>query len=236
MSSIHPQSGFEAVPVYAVPAQVAVRLARLGLEESRLAEAVKYGVGHLADCTNNDPRWLRGMLPTGKIIRRFRELHPTWDRQSLSGYELTRAPGGTHAVAVAAGTGQTGSPDPDAHPTNRSAKGSKTKEAVARNNQASFYTLDPEVWIEDPIATLDRIAAPGETWVLLFNVGSDDTTAAEIRYELSLPAVFYEGYVVRWKERIVCAPIPFSAVAVELSPVEDDAFDADEFDVTPLSV
>ena len=176
------------------------------------------------------------MIPTGKIIRRFRELHPSWDVLRPSGYEITRVPGEAHAVTVAAGTENTGSLEPNAYPSNRSAKGRKTKEAVARN-QASFYSYAPEAWGVGPVATPDRVAPPDQTWLLLFYVDSDNVINPEIRFELSLPALMDDqGYVVRWKERIVCDPIANSAFTVELGDLDDDAFDADDFPVTLRSV
>ncbi len=173
------------------------------------------------------------MIATGKTIRQLRELLPAWHAQRPDGYEITIAPSGTHAVAVAAGDAATGTLDSRIQPSNRSAKGHQTRRAVERN-QPSFYAHRPDIWEVDPTANTDLVAAPTQTWILLFLVKLDDVDGPEIRFEFSLPAQIERGYVTRWRERIVFPPIQDIGDAIAPGPapyIDDDAFDAEDFSV-----
>ena len=198
MQEIHSAFDHERPMLHALPAQRALRLANLGVPEEALVEAVKYGAGFLLESTSNDPLWLRGTMPTGKTTTRLRELLPNWEVHRSGGHEVTVAPSGSHSIVVMAGDALTGTPSAELHPSNRSAKGRKTREAIWAN-AASFRLVAPDVW--------DASLAPPAMWILLFYVVLNDQAGPEILLELSLPqSMNGEGFVTRWSERIVLSP------------------------------
>jgi len=178
-----------------------VRLQELDLTPEVLQEAVKFGVQHIAECTNHDPPSTLGMIGWGKMTRAIRDaLVPAgWKVDNARNYATTIHPGGRLAIAVSAGDSGTG--DQERTPTTRTDKGPATRDAVLMNiRQGSFADIAPDFNGPDFVAVK-------QTWLLLHYV---DDEAGETRMELSLPdGMDADGYVVTWRERIVLAPQAF---------------------------
>jgi hypothetical protein len=200
------------------------RLAELGLSTAVLHEALRIGYGHAAGCTEHEPHSLPGTLVWGKGIAHLRDemkVSAGWRPDSTSNYETVVHPSGTHGVALALGTSQTGRRN--GHPPRtKTPKGPATMRVVEVNRQLSLASLADD---QSAFGTDPADAAPTrETWLLLHFY---DRTAGEIRCELSRPAVMEGKQVTGWSERILLEPVPF-AENVEI-PMDD--LDADEIDI-----
>lgn len=194
------------------------RLAALELSAEILREALRIAYGYAAECTAHDPRSLPGILAWGKGTGYLRDaLKPQgWAANSDSNFETIVHPDNTHAVALAAGTAQTGRRD--ATPRTKTPKGPATRTAVARNQQMSFAGLDPAFGVT-PVADGRRV-----TWLLLH---FHDRGAGEIRLELSCPDEMSGKQVTGWRERIILEPVPFST-DIE---IDIDIYDHDDGDI-----
>jgi hypothetical protein len=188
----------EATVLRSQPVDVAGRLDELGLKESVLKDAVKWGCGFVLDCTLNDPAQLPGILGWGKITRALRDSFVPlgWKVATHRSQALTVSADKSVAILVAGGDTLTGTAS-EISPTTRSAKGPATKDAIAEN-QRSFAEVSPEFAELEPTNT--------RTWVLLYCI---DEEADEIRVELSFPRYIADnGYVSTWSERVLLSPIP----------------------------
>lgn len=186
--------------VHVEPLDVQRRLAQLGLTETFLVEAIRLAHLHLARLTANHPRNYAGFVMYGEGIAALRDLlRPEgWHRPESGVYELVINPSDTVAIAIASGdegTGQTG-----AQPSNKSPKGRCTIRAIEANRQADMF------------AELLPKASPGsssdlETWLLLHHF---DPKRRERRIELSRPFdIDADGKITEWSERIILTPLSF---------------------------
>ena len=167
------------------------RLFRLGLSSPTLWEALEFGYGHAAACTEHDPRVGKGVLTWTKINRGLRDhLIPMgWSKENPKNYEMTIHPEGHLAIVIARGNLSTGIADQT--PMTRARKGPITQQII-QANQLSFADLSPE-W--------DYDNRKRETWILLHHL---DPNGPVLRAELSLPsAMNRDGNVNEWKERII---------------------------------
>jgi hypothetical protein len=194
-----------------------VRLHALGLSVADLHQAIEDGYGAAASCTDNDPRALPGVLAWGKGIGSLRDLLAPrgWTADRAAGYERAVHPSNTHALALAAGTSQTGLEG--LAPRTRNPKGRATSDAVRCNAQ---LVLGIETNAFAGAGVQSSVDAQRETWLLLHYYDKDKQ---EIRIELSLPLEMQGKQITAWRERIVLVPISFSE---EISI--DDELDADE--------
>jgi hypothetical protein len=193
------------------------RLGDLNLTEQDLREAIRIGYGHAAGCTNHDPCSLPGTLAWGKGTGHLRDILKLrgWTADSLSNFETVVHPSNSHAVALAAGTADTGRRG--GLPRTRTPKGPATSRVVRRNAQLSFVGNDP-AFGDAPVADKDRA-----TWLLLHHYDKD---AGEIRLELSWPAEMSGKQVTGWRERILLVAVPFSS-DVEIPIDDEDDIDID---------
>lgn len=190
------------------PEVVANRLQQLGLKESPLREAIYQGHLQRTRLTLNHPIIYHGLNMWGEVVAALRnQLRPlTWVREDVGSYALTIHEERKLAITVASGDEGTG--NPSAHPTNRSRKGRNTMDAIEANRRQLelFEQLPPEV-------------AEGEgreTWVLMHHT---DISRGEIRVELSRPlSIGKDGKITAWAERIILASIPFDDELVEIYP------------------
>src|SRR4051812_20799660 len=108
------------------------RLFELGVTEAIPREAARIGYSHAAGCTSHDPRNLPGTLAWGKGTGALRDLlKPSgWTADSDSNLESVAHPTNSHAIALAAGTADTGRED--GRPRTRTPKGPATSRVVKR--------------------------------------------------------------------------------------------------------
>ena len=186
------------------------RLTELGLTEDMLTESILYGLRFLADCTNNDPPSIKGMLVWAKGTRRLRELLVPlgWTVDNAQNYSITVHPTDMHAIAVTTGDFNTGNPEGDPA-TNK--KGPATEAAVRRNAyQMSFADVDSSFQKPKPVFGV-------QTWLLLHH---RNASTKKLHVELSLPyGMDVTGHVTQWLERIVIEPVEFDLGAVPSNQV-----------------
>lgn len=198
------------------PKSVADRLAELGLEEGRLREAIYQGHLQRTRLTRNHPTIYHGLNMWGEVVAALREqLRPLeWVREDIGSYALTVHEDLKLAIAVASGDEGTG--DPSAHPSNRSRKGRNTVDAIEANRQLElFEQLPPQSDKE----------ASYQTWVLMHHT---DHMRSEIRVELSLPlCIGSDGKITDWAERIILNSIPFDDQLLEINPPSGPDIDID---------
>jgi hypothetical protein len=201
-----------AVPSSVLPEIDALRrLQQLGLEEADLREAMRIGYNHAASCTDHDPRALPGTLAWAKGTGDLRDRLKVrkWRADRNENFESVVHPDGRHAVAIMAGTSQTGRAD-GLPPRTKTPRGPATDRAVQANRQLSFAGADPAF---GPLPEDGRRT----TWLLLHYYDRDEK---EIRLELSLPSEMTGKQVTAWQERILLQTIPFATKIVDFDEVE----------------
>ena len=193
---------------------IAIRLQQLGLEESALREAVNQGHLQRSRLTLNHPVIYHGLHMWGEIVGALREqLRPLqWEREDVGSYALTVHDELKLAIAVASGDEGTG--NPDAHPSNRSRKGRNTVEAIEANRQLELFERLP--------TKLDTEEGK-QTWVLMHHT---DAAKGEIRLEISRPSrIGSDGKITAWAERIILSSIEFDDVLPEILPPSEPDID-----------
>lgn len=190
------------------PDTIATRLTQLGVTEGALREAVYQGHLQRTRLTLNHPSIYHGLNMWGEVVAALREqLRPDgWIRQEVGSFALTVHEDLKLAITVASGDEGTG--NPFAHPSNRSKKGRNTVEAIEANRQLElFERLPPEHRQEGD----ER-----QTWVLMHHT---DIGRGEIRLEISRPSnIGDDGKITEWAERIILGSIPFDDELVEIYP------------------
>jgi hypothetical protein len=202
--------------VHSEPVLARGRLDELGLYEEVLRDAVQNGLQHAFACTLHDPPSLPGILAWGKTVRHLRDrlIPQGWSGSNARNYATVIHPKGSLAIAVAAGDSNTGCLEP-LMPSTRAEKGPATRDAVL-SNQLTFADVSEHFPRPESV--------PGmQTWLLLHYA---DEVAEEVRLELSLPAdMTADGFVVRWHERIILAPIPFTPQPLPAPEEETEEID-----------
>jgi hypothetical protein len=169
------------------PHDVRKRLAEIGgLSVELLHEVAAQGEIGRASATANHPRLAGPLMAYFEATRALRDLLMPigWMKSNFGGSELTVSPDLQHAILVAAGDENTGSPL--FTPKTRSPKGPRTQIAVVQNAiQTSFLA---ELGYDDPVGEMmirSMGAGPAQfTWVLL--IRRDDY---QLQIELSLPVL-----------------------------------------------
>ncbi len=174
------------------------RLQQLGLTASIFIAAVEAGDAESRQCTDNDPPMARGLVRYFRTVRVLREGAAVfgWTGDNPRNLARTVSPARDHAIVPALGDGNTGRSTTS--PSTKYDKGSTIIDAVDVNEQLALFDLPSP---DDDTASMN-------TWVLLYHIDEN-----EIRYELSLPVGSQRGYISRWRERILFAPLPREAVA-----------------------
>lgn len=177
------------------------RLAKLGLSEAPLLEAVQQANLKRAWLTNDHPIVYPGFMMWAELVKALREQLSVygWVRRRKGNYELVVSDELRLAIAVASGDDATGISI--ATPTNRSPKGQHTFDIVEANRQLDLF--------DEP-----SIKAPEyDTWVLLHH-----TAHSELRIELSRPAeIGRDGRIKAWSERIIISSIPLDDDSIEIA-------------------
>jgi hypothetical protein len=194
------------------------RLQQLGLSSEVLRESARIGHGHAAGCTDHDPRSLPGTLAWGKGTGHLRdELKPDgWTPDRQENFETVVHPSNSHAVALAAGTSQTGRRE-GPPPRTKTPRGPATSRAVDANKQLSFAGSDPA------FGPAHADGDERETWLLLHY---HDQPAGEVRLELSCPDEMTGKQVTGWSERIILESVPLST-ELDLAPDVDEDLEID---------
>jgi hypothetical protein len=191
------------------------RLAALGIAESVLREAMKFGYERGDDCVSTHALSYRGNTIWSEAISQLRltQAREGWTVFRPKNLELVLSPSGLVAIGISPATSQTGA-SKGQPPRTRRRKGSATEDFI-KSNQMSFGALDQ-----------DFAAAVGEhpsraTWLLLHY---HDEAHKEIRMELALPSEFYAGAIVAWEERLILESLPWDGSPVEYED-EDEQVD-----------
>jgi hypothetical protein len=198
------------------------RLAELGLSEGLLRRALDAGIREASACTAHNPANYPGMVVWGTTIRELRdELVPAaWGARDDRGFPTVAHPRGTHQIAVAAGTVDTGRRN--AIPRTRRTKGKVTELAI-EFNQLGLGDLESG---SEYFAPTDGGEPIEQTWYLLHY---RDDLADEVRLELSLPGEMKKGYITGWLERIILEPL---AGAGDFPFGDDDPDDGPSLDIS----
>jgi hypothetical protein len=188
------------------PNDVHARLAALGLNEEALLHTAQRWHLSWSSFTVNHPPIGIGISAWTEAVAALREqLAPRgWIRSDEKNYALVVHPDATMAINVA--TGDAGTGQIDATPSNKAPKGISTADAISVNQQQ----------LELPLPVPDMPHVRGEdgplTWFLLLH-----RAANEIRCELSLPsAMSPDGRITRWQERIIISTIPLDGAEIEV--------------------
>lgn len=214
--------------------EVAVReqLALLGLTPEDLIDAIKFGEGHRALCTPDDPRGFPGMTAWARTVRGLRTgrlRKAGWTKDDDGNYPTLLNPDKTLAIAVATGDDGTGIYDPNRpfdKPKLKYTKGPMTKAAVERNSETPYMWPDME---EDAQAKRKALEAAANriTWMLMRRRDGDTLFS-----EFSLPwEISDAGQVDGWKHRIVLEPLDVDPMLHVLDDSGDDSGDVIEVPV-----
>ena len=196
------------------PADVATRLAELGLKEELLREALRQANLYRVRTTSHHPRLYRYQVMTAETIAALRDLlvPEGWQKLDEGQYELTVNPVGTMAIAVASGDDNVA--QIERTPSNKSPKGRHTIAAVQSNHQTDMFA--------DllPVKELDT-EVTRNTWVLLHLVKKDG-----IYSELSRPTeISDDGMIARWSERILLDQIELDGDPIQIAPPDQPDID-----------
>ncbi len=212
-----------AVPRTVVLGPIAsLRLQQLDLSAEELQEVVMIGYTAAAGCTEHDPRSLPGILAWGKGVGHLRDLTKPrgWKANRTSNYETAVHPSNSHAVALAAGTSETGRSD-GLPPRTKRPKGPATDRVVRQNAQLRLGD-GTDVFAGTGVEVDD---AERETWLLLHYF---DREGGEIRIELSSPNEMTGANITAWRERILLPAVEFSTdVEISIDDQPDEAIDID---------
>ena len=180
------------------PDDVHIRLADLGLNEEALLHTAQRWHLSWSSFTPNHPPIGIGISAWTEAVAALREqlLPRGWTRSDEKNYALVVHPDGTMAINVA--TGDLGTGQIHAVPSNKAPKGVSTADAISVN----------QLQLELDLPVPDMPHVRGEegplTWFLLLH-----RAANEIRGELSLPsAMSADGRITRWQERIIISATP----------------------------
>jgi|CXWL01.1.fsa_nt_gi hypothetical protein len=195
------------------PSDVRARLADLGLEEEPLRDVVRQGYLAFANCTENHPPLIPGILAWGETIRALREylLPIGWTRSDENNYSVVIDPTGRIAIAVA--TGDDGTGQAGATPSTKAPKGPSTSAAVNVNQLELDFRIELTA-LEARTNPVEQSEARIVTWLLLMR-----RAPGEVRCELSLPSSMKaDGHIDGWRERILLGSIPLDGDMVEVVP------------------
>jgi hypothetical protein len=173
--------------------EISSRLARLGLNESELGQAVMRGLLARSEVTPNHPPLYAGFITWGATVCALREvlLPKGWERSDEGNYSTVLHPSRAFAIAVATGDENTG--NPTANPMTKSPKGPNTRSAIAVNFSQSLLFPELPALVDNDENKL--------TWILLIS-----HLNGNVKSELSLP-INCEGKINGWRERIMLPDI-----------------------------
>jgi hypothetical protein len=206
-----------AATIHSDPDKVRVRLAALGLNEEALSHAAQRWHLSWSSFTPNHPPIGVGISAWTEAVAALREqlLPLGWARSDEKNYALIIHPGGSMAINVA--TGDLGTGQTNATPSNKAPKGISTADAISVNQQ--------QLELDLPVPDMPHVRGEDGplTWFLLLH-----RTVNEIRCELSLPsAMSADGQITRWEERIIISPIALDGVEIQVEAPQGSDLDID---------
>ena len=199
------------------PQDVHARLAALGLNEEALLHTAQRWHLSWSSFTPNHPPIGIGISAWTEAVAALREqlLPRGWARSDEKNYALVIHPDGTTAINVA--TGDVGTGQVDAVPSNKAPKGVSTADAISVNQQ--------QLELDLPVPDMPHVRGEDGplTWFLLLH-----RAANEIRCELSLPsAMSPDGRITRWQERIIISAIPLDDAEIQVQAPEGPDLEID---------
>jgi hypothetical protein len=188
------------------PDDVHARLAVLGLNEEALLHTAQRWHLSWSSFTPNHPPIGIGISAWTEAVAALREqlLPQGWMRSDEKNYALVVHPDGKTAINVA--TGDLGTGQVHAVPSNKAPKGVSTADAISVNQQ--------QLELDLPVPDMPHVRGEDGplTWFLLLHRAEN-----EIRGELSLPsAMSADGRITRWQERIIISAIPLDDSEIEV--------------------
>ena len=196
--------------VYKLEVDVDAQLIRLGLAREQIAQAITSGYLARTGCTPNHPSNYGGIAQYAETIRQLRdELVPTgWSAENDMNMEVTVSPAKGIAIAVVSGDENTGLDT--RHPSTKRRRGAVTTRLVDENQQLQFDLPVPDL----PPKLTDEGKEMRQTWILLHCFDRN-----ELRFELSRPVkIGDDGYIEKWKERIIFPAIPIDGISLPKLP------------------
>lgn len=192
---------FTSRPVITEIEDVRARLLELShdLQREFFAEIMEVGLRARHEATPSHAVTAAGTYQWNANVAALRDRlqYLGWTRKDPKNCPIIISPDRSVAIAVMTGDEDTGNPDQNAKPSNRSKKGKFLEEQIKLNNAFNRqYTLFKEEKGSGRHAT--------ELWVLLYH---HDAIRKEVRYELSLPSDFRKKNIIGWTERILLGRI-----------------------------
>jgi hypothetical protein len=210
------------IPLIYEDDDAATRLATLALTVENLVAALMAGDAEARAWTEAAPPNMSGMARWGRTNEALRiglaKKSKDWTYRNPRNLPLTiNEPVG---VAIVATSGDGGTGDPKWSPCTKYAKGVAVAKAVEQNEQLVLFSeVDVEVG-----KALGAVAASSNslrTWIYLYRVTPDG-----IFSELSLPeSITDDGYIDKWRERIIVPMYPFEDVVRAAESRPDDGGD-----------
>ncbi|MFF1279431.1 hypothetical protein ACFVY4_01325 [Streptomyces sp. NPDC058299] len=182
------------------PDDLRAQLAALGTKLEYLHPALRAGEIARRSATRNHPANTAGTRAYQEHVRIIREMHiqhEGWKRLLHDHLEVVCNPDGTVAIGVMVGDAATG--ERTSPPRNLHRRGAATQR-VAEVNAAQLEIF--AVHRRDEVVLSAEEVAQLQVWFLVsYRVEAGDKV--HIHNELSLPGEFTNGYVTKWKRRIL---------------------------------
>lgn len=194
------------IPLIHEDEDAVARLAALGLYVDDLLSALVAGDAESRAWTEAAPPNMRGMARWGRTNESLRiglaRKSKDWGYANPRNFPLTiNEPLGI-AIVATSGDGATG--DPRWLPSTKYAKGIAVAEAVEINEQLALFSV-VEATVGEALGAVAASSNGLKTWIYLYLVSPEGISS-----ELSLPeTISDEGYIDRWRERIILPMHPF---------------------------
>ena len=188
--------------VYSETIEAAGELARLGLTEQILLDAVTAGHEAAAASTRHHPASHSGFVMWSETTKALRDLltPKDWEAENVKGQPLVVSPDAAVAITVSGGDEATGCKG-RRRPKSSCTKGSVTVNAVASN----VLWILPELE-QAEVKRLQRLDKR-DTWILLVH---RDDLVGKTRSELSRPTqTDGNGRIADWSDRILLPAIDY---------------------------
>jgi hypothetical protein len=211
------------IPPLHVRAEIATRLAAMGLTEEFLTEATSYAYAEKDRCTGNDARAAGGYAVWTKLLRFMRDglLPKGWAKGGLPNLESVIHPSRSFQIVPSSGNWATG--DPDRMPATRHLKGRRTQEVIADNGQFALDVVGSTLEAKPEIKTF-------------FFLTYEDEDKEEIRHELAIPTHMTigpkakKGRIDEFGSRIILTPVKLDA-DTDLDEEHEEEF-SDDLDIS----
>jgi hypothetical protein len=210
------------IPLIHQDDDAAARLAALALTVENLVSALRAGDAEARAWTEAAPPNMSGMARWGRTNEALRiglaRKSEDWTYRNPRNLPLTVNE--SIGVAIVATSGDGGTGDPKWSPCTKYAKGVAVAKAVEQNEQLALFS-DVDLEIGKALGAVAAAPNSLRTWIYLYRV-----TADGIFSELSLPeTITDDGYIDKWRERIIAAVYPFEEIVRAAESRPDDGGD-----------